>query len=70
VLVAVGPRAEAIADAFGGESHRAAGAGEAAVLVRGLLHEGDTILVKASRGVGLEAVADALAREHAGSPPA
>jgi UDP-N-acetylmuramyl pentapeptide synthase len=29
--------------------------------VPGLLHEGDTLLVKASRGVGLEAVAEALA---------
>jgi UDP-N-acetylmuramoyl-tripeptide--D-alanyl-D-alanine ligase len=70
VLVAVGPRAEAIADAFSGEGHRVAGAGDAAALVPGLLRDGDTVLVKASRGVGLEAVADALAREHAGSRPA
>jgi UDP-N-acetylmuramoyl-tripeptide--D-alanyl-D-alanine ligase len=67
VLVAVGPRAEAIADAFGGESHRVATGQEAADLVPGLLQPGDTVLVKASRSVGLEVVADALARDHAGT---
>ncbi|MEA2272041.1 MAG: UDP-N-acetylmuramoyl-tripeptide--D-alanyl-D-alanine ligase [Solirubrobacteraceae bacterium] len=66
VLVAVGARASAIADAFGGESHRVASAAEAAALLPGLLHEGDTVLVKASRSVGLEAVAEALAGEQAG----
>jgi len=34
------------------------------VLVPGLVRPGDTVLVKASRGVGLEAVAEALEHEH------
>jgi UDP-N-acetylmuramoyl-tripeptide--D-alanyl-D-alanine ligase len=67
VLVTVGARSEAMADAFAGESHRVATAQEAAALVPGLVREGDTVLVKASRGVGLEAVADALAPNHAGT---
>jgi UDP-N-acetylmuramyl pentapeptide synthase len=41
-----------------------ADAGEAAALVPGLVRPGDTVLVKASRGVGLEAVAEALEHEH------
>ena len=67
VLIAVGSRSEAMADAFPGESHRVATADEAAALVSGIVRGGDTVLVKASRGVGLEAVADALARDHAGT---
>jgi UDP-N-acetylmuramyl pentapeptide synthase len=35
-------------------------AAAAAALVPGLLEPGDTVLVKASRGVGLEAVVEAL----------
>jgi UDP-N-acetylmuramoyl-tripeptide--D-alanyl-D-alanine ligase len=60
LLVAVGPAAAVIADSFAGESRRAADAREAAALVPGLLREGDTVLLKASRGVGLERVGDAL----------
>jgi UDP-N-acetylmuramoyl-tripeptide--D-alanyl-D-alanine ligase len=40
--------------------HAVADAAEAAALLPELLEEGDTVLVKASRGVGLEVVADAL----------
>jgi len=36
------------------------GAAEAAALLPELLAPGDTVLLKASRGVGLEAVAEAL----------
>jgi UDP-N-acetylmuramoyl-tripeptide--D-alanyl-D-alanine ligase len=62
LLVAVGPRSRQMADAFaGGESVLAPDAAAAAQLVPGLLGAGDTVLVKASRGVGLEAVAEALA---------
>jgi UDP-N-acetylmuramoyl-tripeptide--D-alanyl-D-alanine ligase len=60
LLVAVGPRSAATAEAFGGETQIAPDAAAAAVLVPKLLRAGDTVLVKASRGVGLEAVAEAL----------
>jgi UDP-N-acetylmuramoyl-tripeptide--D-alanyl-D-alanine ligase len=56
LLVAVGP----LSRAYAGDHHLDTAA-DAAALVPGLLHEGDTLLVKASRGVGLEAVAEALA---------
>jgi UDP-N-acetylmuramoyl-tripeptide--D-alanyl-D-alanine ligase len=63
VLVAVGPlSAAAMPAAFGGESHTAADASEAAQVVAGLVRPGDVVLVKASRGIGLETVAEALAR--------
>jgi UDP-N-acetylmuramoyl-tripeptide--D-alanyl-D-alanine ligase len=65
VLVTVGPLAEAIHEGYGsgGELHHVADAAQAARIVPGLLRPGDTVLVKGSRGVGLEVVADAL--EHA-----
>jgi UDP-N-acetylmuramyl pentapeptide synthase len=56
VLVAVGP----LARAYGGDVELAT-AQEAAARVPGLLEPGDTVLVKASRGVGLELVAEELA---------
>jgi UDP-N-acetylmuramoyl-tripeptide--D-alanyl-D-alanine ligase len=66
VLVTVGPLAASIADRFGGETHSVADAGEAAMVVPELLAPGDVVLVKASRGVGLELVCRALgAREDA-----
>src|SRR4051794_24397019 len=61
VLVTVGPRAAAMRG-----DHAAPDAATAAPLVAGLLRPGDTILVKASRGVGLEAVAEALAGQRVG----
>jgi UDP-N-acetylmuramoyl-tripeptide--D-alanyl-D-alanine ligase len=61
VLVTVGPLAEAMAAPFGGETHHASDAQAAARLVATLVAPGDTVLVKASRGVGLEAVAEGLA---------
>jgi UDP-N-acetylmuramoyl-tripeptide--D-alanyl-D-alanine ligase len=60
VLVTVGPLAEHIAAGFGGPAHRAADARAAGALVPGLVEPGDTVLVKASRGVGLEVVSQAL----------
>jgi len=59
-LVAVGPLAAAMADGFGGDVHPIADATQAAALVPELLAPGDTVLVKASRGVGLELVCQAL----------
>jgi UDP-N-acetylmuramoyl-tripeptide--D-alanyl-D-alanine ligase len=61
VLVAVGPRSSEMAAAFRGETHRAADAHEAAALASELVRGGDVVLVKASRGIGLETVAEALA---------
>jgi len=55
LLVTVGP----LARAMGGD-HAVDTAAEAAELVRELVRPGDTVLVKASRGVGLEVVAEAL----------
>jgi UDP-N-acetylmuramoyl-tripeptide--D-alanyl-D-alanine ligase len=60
LLVAVGPLSAATAVSFGGEAHVAHDAASAAALVPDLLEPGDTVLVKASRGVGLEAVTQAL----------
>jgi UDP-N-acetylmuramyl pentapeptide synthase len=55
LLVTVGPRAAAMQG-----DKAVADAAEAAALLPELLEDGDTVLVKASRGVGLEVVADAL----------
>jgi UDP-N-acetylmuramoyl-tripeptide--D-alanyl-D-alanine ligase len=60
VLVTVGPLAAAMADRFDGEAYPVADAGEAAALLPELLSPGDAVLVKASRGVGLEVVCRAL----------
>ncbi|HEY5144641.1 MAG TPA: UDP-N-acetylmuramoyl-tripeptide--D-alanyl-D-alanine ligase [Solirubrobacteraceae bacterium] len=61
LLVTVGPLAQAAAAAFGDGALALAGAADAARALPGLLRDGDTVLVKASRGVGLEVVAEALA---------
>jgi UDP-N-acetylmuramoyl-tripeptide--D-alanyl-D-alanine ligase len=60
VLVTVGPLAAAMGDRFDGELHAVADAAEAAAVVPELLVAGDVVLVKASRGVGLELVCRAL----------
>jgi UDP-N-acetylmuramoyl-tripeptide--D-alanyl-D-alanine ligase len=66
VLVTVGPLAAAMSERFEGETHSVADAREAAALVPNLLAPGDVVLVKASRGVGLELVCRALgARDDA-----
>jgi UDP-N-acetylmuramoyl-tripeptide--D-alanyl-D-alanine ligase len=61
VLVAVGPRAAHFADGYG-EVIALPDAQAAAQAVPGLLQPGDTVLLKASRGVGLEVVAQVLER--------
>jgi UDP-N-acetylmuramoyl-tripeptide--D-alanyl-D-alanine ligase len=60
LLVAVGPLAAELTEAFPGEAHRVPDAAAAAELLRGLLRPADTVLVKGSRGVGLERVAEML----------
>jgi len=68
-LVAVGELAAAIAAAAErnglAEVHRAADAGEALVRLRQLLRPGDTVLVKGSRALALDELADALVRSEA-----
>ena len=64
LLIAVGPRSRAMLDRYDGDAHPAADAAEAAALARELVRPGDVVLVKASRGVGLEVVAEALAGEE------
>ncbi|HMI72933.1 MAG TPA: UDP-N-acetylmuramoyl-tripeptide--D-alanyl-D-alanine ligase [Solirubrobacteraceae bacterium] len=59
LLVTVGPRAAHFADGYG-EVVALPDAQAAAEAVPGLLQPGDTVLLKASRGVGLEVVARAL----------
>lgn len=60
LLVTVGPLARAMVSQFSREAHSVADAGEAAALVPALLREGDVVLVKGSRGIGLETVCQAL----------
>jgi UDP-N-acetylmuramyl pentapeptide synthase len=48
-------------DTFDGESYAAVDAAEAAALAGEIVAEGDLVLVKGSRGVGLEVVAEGLA---------
>jgi UDP-N-acetylmuramoyl-tripeptide--D-alanyl-D-alanine ligase len=56
VLIAVGPLAAHMGSTYGGELHAVGDAGAAAALAGELVRPGDTVLVKASRGVGLEVV--------------
>lgn len=65
VVVAVGGAnaTELAGAAAGAETHRAATAVEALELLRGLVRPGDVVLVKGSRGVGLDAVVDGLRAE-------
>ncbi|HLH15128.1 MAG TPA: hypothetical protein VKV16_10095, partial [Solirubrobacteraceae bacterium] len=76
VLVGVGELAAQSAAAFAaarqrtaqsaaGEIHTTADAREAAGVLAALVRDGDTVLVKGSRGVGLELVAQRLREERA-----
>jgi UDP-N-acetylmuramyl pentapeptide synthase len=60
VLVTVGDLAAAMAEGFSGEAYSVSDARAAGELLPRLLRDGDTALVKGSRGVGLERVAEAL----------
>jgi UDP-N-acetylmuramoyl-tripeptide--D-alanyl-D-alanine ligase len=61
LLVAVGPRAAHMADGYGDGVVTLPDAAAAAAALPGLVEPGDTVLVKGSRGVGLEVVAPAIA---------
>jgi UDP-N-acetylmuramoyl-tripeptide--D-alanyl-D-alanine ligase len=68
LLVAVGPLAAAMGEGFAaGEVHFVSEALAAAELLPTLLHPEDTVLVKGSRGVGLERVAEVLQTTRASS---
>ena len=60
LLVTVGPLAAEMAPAFAGESRTLGDAEAAAAALPGLVRRGDAVLLKGSRGVGLERVAAAL----------
>jgi len=60
VLIAVGPLAALMGARFAGDLHRVENAAAAAELTSELLRPGDTVIIKASRGVGLEVVAEHL----------
>jgi UDP-N-acetylmuramoyl-tripeptide--D-alanyl-D-alanine ligase len=64
LLVTVGPLAAQMADAFDGELHAVADARAAAELLPGLLRARDTVLVKGSRGVGLEVLVASAGAER------
>ncbi len=70
LLVAVGPLADEMGEGLEGEVHRVADAAAAAELLPRLLRPGDSVLVKGSRGVGLELVAQTLVSEARASVPA
>jgi UDP-N-acetylmuramoyl-tripeptide--D-alanyl-D-alanine ligase len=63
VLVTVGPRAARMLDRYDGEGYAVADASEAAAMAGELIAAGDVVLVKGSRGVGLEIVAETLGAE-------
>jgi UDP-N-acetylmuramoyl-tripeptide--D-alanyl-D-alanine ligase len=65
VLLTVGSLAAEMAATFPGEVHAAEDAEAAAQTLSALLRAGDTVLVKGSRGVRLERVAELLAGERA-----
>src|SRR5581483_9915101 len=60
LLVTVGPLAAEMGQAFGGSSRALEDAAAAAAAVPPMLRAGDTVLLKGSRGVGLERVGAAL----------
>lgn len=68
LLIAVGDHAAQLAEPLGSDGYVARDVGDAAALAEQLLEPGDTVLVKGSRGVGMEAVVNALvARRGAGA---
>ena len=72
LLVTVGPLAAEMRDGFAGEAHCVPDAEAAVELLETLLRDGDTVLVKGSRAVGLERVAKGLVTgtPRAGGPAA
>ena len=67
LLVSAGPLARAIAAGFPGRSLSVDDSRAAAELLPGLLEPGDTVLVKGSRGIGMESIVTGLTSEFAGA---
>jgi UDP-N-acetylmuramoyl-tripeptide--D-alanyl-D-alanine ligase len=65
LLVTVGPLAAEMRAGFAAEGHSVADSAAAVELLAGTLRAGDVVLVKGSRGVGLEHVAQALGARQA-----
>ena len=65
LLITVGPLASEMTSSFAGEARSLPDAASAAELLPGLLRDGDVVLVKGSRGVGLERLTQALRSERA-----
>jgi UDP-N-acetylmuramoyl-tripeptide--D-alanyl-D-alanine ligase len=68
VLITVGSLAAEMAVRYEGEVHAVGDAAAAARLAGDIVQPGDVVLVKGSRGVGLEVVAQYLARHSAPDP--
>lgn len=56
LLIAVGPEMHKASSVFSGTCHQAADSDEARTLLLGMLNEGDTVLIKGSRGMRMEKV--------------
>jgi UDP-N-acetylmuramyl pentapeptide synthase len=69
LLVAVGDHARDYLRGFGGPGEQAPDAESAAALAARLVRTGDVVLVKASRGVGLERVTAELQAAHGAAEP-
>ena len=65
ILVTVGDLAAEAGAGTGGAAHNVRSATEAAKLLPSLLQPGDTVLVKGSRGVGMESIVAALGARRA-----
>jgi UDP-N-acetylmuramoyl-tripeptide--D-alanyl-D-alanine ligase len=63
LLIAVGPLAAEMLVGFVGDAHACADAPAAARLLRDVLRPADTVLIKGSRGVGMERIARSLLAE-------
>jgi UDP-N-acetylmuramoyl-tripeptide--D-alanyl-D-alanine ligase len=68
LLVTVGPLAAAMQETFAGSGRALADVQEAVAEVPGLLRRGDTVLVKASNGVGLARLVERLRQGVASQP--
>jgi UDP-N-acetylmuramyl pentapeptide synthase len=64
LLVTVGPLAAEMSHGYAGSSRALKDANAAAEVLPSLLEPGDVVLVKGSRGVGLERVVEAVAAGH------